>query len=109
MIKVHLVKEDKAMKAVTINENEKAKVGKDEGGCDGELDHHIIGAMGEGIEEDEMGGGGDEDTYGEKEGPKVHYILSIKLVDAYPPKAIPEALKLVVNAGEAACVQCLAR
>ncbi|THU59537.1 hypothetical protein C4D60_Mb07t03140 [Musa balbisiana] len=64
--------------------------------------------MGEGIGEDKVGGGGDEDAQ-EEEGPGDHCVPNVGLVDAHPPEAGPEAHDLVVNAREATCIRCLAK
>ncbi|RWV92336.1 hypothetical protein GW17_00045301 [Ensete ventricosum] len=88
------------MEAVATDEGGEAEVGEVGGRGEGELDHHVVGTIGGGAGEDEVGGGGDE------EGPKDHYMHSFRFVDAHPLEAGPEALELIVNVGEAACVRC---
>ncbi|RRT37933.1 hypothetical protein B296_00048346 [Ensete ventricosum] len=65
---------------------EETKVGEVEGDRDEEeLDNHIIGTVGGGTREYEVGDGGDEDTQEEEERLKYYYMLSVKLINAYPP------------------------
>ncbi|RZR92058.1 hypothetical protein BHM03_00020288 [Ensete ventricosum] len=61
------------------------EIGEAEDGGEGELNHHIIGVVGGGAIEDKVGDGGDE-YIEEENGPKDHYVSSVKLVDAYPSK-----------------------
>ncbi|RRT76787.1 hypothetical protein B296_00025166 [Ensete ventricosum] len=71
-------------------------------GCSGEeeLDHHIIGAMGRGAIEVEVGGSGDENTQKEEEGPGDYCMSSIGLVNVYLLEIGPETLTLIINARE---------
>ncbi|RZR77171.1 hypothetical protein BHM03_00002181 [Ensete ventricosum] len=91
-------------KVVAADEGGETKVGEAEGEGTGELDHHVIGTVGGGAREDEVGDSGDEDSQEEEERPKDHYVLRVRLVDAHPPEIGMEAFELVVSVGEAACV-----
>ena len=55
--KIYFVEEKEA-----ADEVGEAKGGEVEGRGEGELDHHVVGAMGGGTREDELGGDGDEDA-----------------------------------------------
>ncbi|RRT81086.1 hypothetical protein B296_00014363 [Ensete ventricosum] len=66
---VRLVEKEEAVEAVTTNEDREEMVGEIIGGDERELDHHVIGATCEGIRDDEVGGGGDEDTQEKEKGP----------------------------------------
>ena len=83
--------------------------GEVEGGGKGELDHHIVGAIGEGTREDKVGGGGNEGIQEKKEGSRDHYVSSVGLVNAYPPDARPKAHELIISAREDACLGCPTR
>ncbi|RRT54788.1 hypothetical protein B296_00048910 [Ensete ventricosum] len=91
-------------KVVAADEGGETKVGEAEGEGKGELDHHVIGTVGGGAREDEVGDSGDEDSQEEEERPKDHYVPRVRLVDTHPPEIGLEAFELVVSVGEAACV-----
>ncbi|RWW81477.1 hypothetical protein BHE74_00010125 [Ensete ventricosum] len=80
-------------------------VGEIRDGDEGELNHHVISAIGGGTGEDKVRGDGDENAQEEEEGLGDHRVPSVNLVDAHPPKAGLETPKLIVNVGEVACVQ----
>ncbi|RZR84805.1 hypothetical protein BHM03_00011686 [Ensete ventricosum] len=80
-------------------------VGEIRDGDEGELNHHVISAIGGGTGEDKVRGDGDENAQEEEEGLGDHRVPSVNLVDAHPPKAGLETPELIVNVGEVACVQ----
>ena len=92
------------MKAIVVNKVEEVEAGEAKGKCEGELDHHIIGATSEGVEVDEVEGGGDEDAQEEEERPRDNCVPSVGLIDAHPLETRPKTLELIINAREAACV-----
>ncbi|RRT83367.1 hypothetical protein B296_00000634 [Ensete ventricosum] len=100
---VYHIEEEEAVEAVAADEGGEAEVGEAEGRGEKELDHHIIGMMGGGVGENEVGGEGDENAQ-EEEGPGDHDVPSIGLVYTHPPEAGPKALELVASVGEVACV-----
>ena len=61
------------------------------------MNHHIVGAMGEGTKEDEVRGDRDEDAQEDKDGPGDQCVPNVELVDAYPLEVGPEALELIVE------------
>ncbi|RRT44806.1 hypothetical protein B296_00011683 [Ensete ventricosum] len=67
------------------------------------MDHHIIGVVGEGTREDEVGDGGDEDAQEVEEGLGYHSMPSVELVDAHllenprTPVVTPEAFQGLTN------------
>ncbi|RZR92414.1 hypothetical protein BHM03_00020692 [Ensete ventricosum] len=81
------------------------EIGEAGGRGEEELDHHVISATGGGAREDEVGRSGDEGAQEDKKGLGDHYVPSIELVDAHPPETGLEAPELVVNMGEATCIQ----
>ncbi|URE23007.1 hypothetical protein MUK42_16204 [Musa troglodytarum] len=83
------------------------EVGEIRGKGEGELDHHVVGAVGEGVGKDEVGGDGDEDTQEEKVGPGDYYVLSVRLVDAHPPEAESKTLELVHDRLQDSCAAAL--
>ncbi|RZR91800.1 hypothetical protein BHM03_00019990, partial [Ensete ventricosum] len=106
---IHLLEKEGATKVIATNEDEKTKIREVKSESEGELDHHIIGAVGGGTGEDEVRGGGDKYVQEEEEGLRDHCVSSIRLVDAYPPEIRPEALELVVSVGKVACVRRLTK
>ncbi|RWW43896.1 hypothetical protein BHE74_00050389 [Ensete ventricosum] len=103
--KIHLVEEERVVEIVATDECEETDVGEAGGEGEGELDHHVVGPMGGSARADKVGGGGDKGAEEEEEGSRDHYMLSIGLVDTHPPKVGPEAPKLIVSAGEVACMR----
>ncbi|RWW79898.1 hypothetical protein BHE74_00011787 [Ensete ventricosum] len=72
------------------------------------MDHlRLYGFSGGSVGEDEVRGNGDEDA--QEEGLRDHCVPNVRLINAHPPEAGPEALQLIVNAGEVVCVQCPVR
>ena len=65
------------------DEGGEVEVGELRGIGEGELDHHVIEAMGGSTREDNVGGGEDEDAQEKEEGPGDHCMSSVKLVDAH--------------------------
>ncbi|RRT39029.1 hypothetical protein B296_00057587 [Ensete ventricosum] len=64
--------------AAAANKGEETAVGEAGGKGEGELDHHVIGMVGEGAKEDEVRGSGDENAQEEEEGPKDHCVSTVE-------------------------------
>ncbi|RZS13582.1 hypothetical protein BHM03_00045186 [Ensete ventricosum] len=102
-VKIYLVEEE------ATDKGEETIVGETICKCEGKLDHHVIATTDGGVGVDEVRGDRDEDAQEKKETPRDHCMLSVRLVNAYPPEARPAALELVISMGEVAYVRCLTR
>ncbi|RWW30615.1 hypothetical protein BHE74_00015813 [Ensete ventricosum] len=74
-----------------MDEGEETEIGEAGGESEGQLDHHVIGAVSGGAGEDEVGGNRDKDAQEEEKARRDHCMSSVGLVDAHPPEAGPEA------------------
>ncbi|RWW35814.1 hypothetical protein BHE74_00059207 [Ensete ventricosum] len=83
-----------------MDEDGEVEVGEAGGEGEEELHHYAIGTMGEGVREDEVRGGGNENAQ-EQQGPRDHCVPSVGLVDIHPPEVEPKAPELVASTGEA--------
>ncbi|RRT64025.1 hypothetical protein B296_00002655 [Ensete ventricosum] len=54
------------------------------GESEGKLAHRIIGAVGVGVEKDEVRGNADKDTQEEEDGARDYCVLSVDLVGTHP-------------------------
>ncbi|RZR93388.1 hypothetical protein BHM03_00021878 [Ensete ventricosum] len=90
--------------AIAVDEGGEIEAGEAKGEGERKLDHHIVGVASWDSREDEVGVGCDEYTQEEEEGLGDHYVPIVGLVDTHPPKVGLEALELVVNVGEIACI-----
>ncbi|RRT34241.1 hypothetical protein B296_00057680 [Ensete ventricosum] len=84
-----------------MDENEETEVGEAESGGEGELDHYIIGTMGEGTRKDKVG----RLRCPRKRWTKDNCLSSVELVEAHPHEARLEPHELVVSAEEITCVR----
>ncbi|RWW15547.1 hypothetical protein GW17_00020602 [Ensete ventricosum] len=89
---VNLVEEEEAAEAVATCEGREAEV------------RVVVGTVGGGAGEDEVGDGGDEDAQEVEEGSGDHCMLSIGLIDAHSLGVGSEALEFVISMGKVACV-----
>lgn len=69
------------------------------------MDYYVVGAMGGGVGEDEVGGDVNEDTQEKEKRLEDHYVFSVILVNAHPPEVRLETFDLVINARKVACIR----